>query len=111
MTEFIQVMTTLATEAEARRLAGLLVEARLAACVQIIGPLTAVYRWQGKVETAAEYQLLIKSRQALYEQLAARIKAEHPYQVPEILAVPVVAGGADYLQWLAGELQDGDRQE
>lgn len=106
MTEYIQVMTTVANQADATRIAALLVEAKLAACVQIIGAVTSIYRWQGKLETGAETLLLIKSRQDLFPALAELITANHPYEVPEILAVPVVAGGASYLSWLAGELQD-----
>lgn len=106
MTDYIQVVTTMADPAEARRLAELLVEARLAGCVQLVGPMTSVYRWQGKVRTEAETMLLIKSRQDLFPALADFIAAHHPYEVPEILAVPVVAGTQSYLNWLAGELRD-----
>lgn len=106
MSEYIQVMTTVANQADATRIAGLLVEAKLAGCVQIVGPVTSVYRWQGKVETGAETLLLIKSRQDLFLALTELIKANHPYEVPEILAVPVVAGAPSYLGWLAGELRD-----
>lgn len=106
MTEYIQVMTTVAKQADATRIATLLVEARLAACVQIIGAVTSIYRWQGKLETGDETMLVIKSRQDLFPALAELIAANHPYEVPEILAVPVVVGGASYLSWLAGELRD-----
>jgi len=106
MTKYIQVMSTVPNQAAATRIAGLLVEARLAGCVQIIGPVTSMYRWQGKVESASEILLLIKSRQDLFPAVVEVITANHPYEVPEILAVPVVAGGPAYLNWLAGELRD-----
>ncbi len=105
MTDFVQVMTTLENEKEAKQLARRLVEKRLAGCVQIIGPLTSVYQWQGKIDTADEYLLLIKSKQDLFPDLEAEIRANHPYDVPEILAVPIINGAAPYLNWLAGELR------
>lgn len=105
MTDYIQVMTTMADQAAARRLAEMLVEARLAGCVQLVSPMTSVYRWQGRVQTETETLLLIKSRQELFPALAEFIIANHPYEVPEIMAVPVVAGGQSYLNWLAGELR------
>jgi periplasmic divalent cation tolerance protein len=106
MTEYIQVMTTVPGQEVATRIAELLIDSRLAGCVQIIGPVTSVYRWQGKVETGAETMLLVKSRQDLFSSLAELIIANHPYEVPEILAVPVVAGGQSFLDWLSGELRD-----
>ena len=105
MTHFVQVITTVANQEDGRRLAEQLVEERLAACVQIVGPLTSVYRWQGNIESAGEFQLLIKSSQNLYGELEAWLMANHPYEVPEILALPVVAGGGSYLDWLQKELK------
>ena len=104
----IQVITTTETKASAQAIAHALVEKRLAACVQIIGPITSTYRWQGEIETAEEWMCLIKSRRDLYEALEEAIREVHPYDVPEILAVPVVAGSKDYLEWLNGELRKGD---
>lgn len=106
MSEYIQVATTVATAEEAGALAGLLVEKRLAACVQVLGPMTSHYRWQGKIETAGEYLCLAKSRAALYPALEAAIKAVHPYEVPEIIATPVIAGSKEYLAWLGAELKE-----
>ena len=108
MTDTIQVITTTETKADAQAIARALVEKRLAACVQIIGPITSTYWWQGEIETAEEWLCLIKSRRDLYEALEEAIQEVHPYEVPEILAVPVVAGGRDYLEWLDGELQEGE---
>lgn len=106
MHEYIQVATTVATEEEARAIAGLLVEQRLAACVQVIGPMTSHYRWQGKIETAGEYLCLAKSRVALYPEIEAAIKAIHPYEVAEIIATPIIAGSDAYLAWLTAEVKE-----
>lgn len=98
--EYLQVMTTTATQDDAHRIARALVEQRLAACVQVIGPLTSIYWWQEAVEEAQEYLCLIKTRRDRFEALAAAIRTLHPYEVPEILAVPVAAGNPSYLAWL-----------
>lgn len=105
MSGFVQIVTTVETAADARRIATALLEQRLAACVQIVGPITSHYWWQGKIEQASEYQCLIKSRQDLFAAVEAAIVAIHPYQTPEILAMPVVAGGNGYLAWLHAELR------
>ena len=105
MATTIQVSTTTERETDAQTIARALTENRLAACVQIIGPITSTYRWQGEIETAEEWLCLIKSRRDLYEALEEVIREVHPYDVPEILAVPVVAGSEDYLDWLNGELK------
>jgi len=84
----------------ALRLAHALVERKLAACVNILSPCTSVYRWQGTLETAAEVPLLIKTRAALYDDVEAAIKSLHPYDLPEIIAVPVARGLPGYLEWL-----------
>ena len=104
MTPFIQVVTTLADKTSAERLAGQLLEQRLAACVQI-SPCTSWYRWQGKIEQGEEMICTIKSRRDLFPELCRAIRVLHPYQVPEILASQVVAGGEEYLHWLSQELR------
>ena len=106
MNEYIQVATTVATEEEAEAIAGLLVEQRLAACVQVIGPVTSHYRWQGNIETAGEYLCLAKSRATLYPEIEAAIKSIHPYEVAEIIAMPVIAGSKEYLAWLGAEVKE-----
>jgi periplasmic divalent cation tolerance protein len=100
MNEYIQVVTTAERQEDARRIADLLVAKRLAACVQIVGPVTSVYRWQGKVESAEEWQCLIKTRHALADDVAEAIREVHPYDLPEIIAVPIVTGSREYLTWL-----------
>ena len=96
------VMTTVAKRTEAQRLARKIVAARLAACVQTM-PIRSVYRWQGRVESAAEHLLLVKTRAALAKPLTAFIRKHHTYQVPEIVTVPVTGGLPAYLRWLADE--------
>ena len=105
MTDVIQVLTTTETEADARRIADTLVNDGLAACVQVFGPVTSTYRWRGKVETAQEWLCIIKSTQELYDDLEAAVRKLHPYEVPEILAVPVCAGSEQYLDWLKGSVK------
>jgi periplasmic divalent cation tolerance protein len=95
------VLTTLETQEDGERLAGLLVESELAACVQILPPMISIYRWQGSIERASEVLLLIKTTLAAYPRLETVIKENHPYQTPEIVALRVEAGLADYLSWLA----------
>ena len=107
MASYIQVLTTTETKADAQAIAHAVVEKRLAGCVQAIGPITSTYRWQGEIETAEEWLCVIKSRQDLYEALEEAILEAHPYDVPEILAVPVTAGSNGYLEWLDSELRMG----
>ena len=108
MTDYIQLITTTETRVAAQAIATALVEKRLAGCVQIVGPITSTYWWEGKIETAEEWLCLIKSRRDLYREVEKAIREVHPYDVPEILAVPVAAGSRPYLEWLDGELRKGD---
>jgi len=101
--ETIQVITTTATKEEAQRIATALVESGLADCVQIVGPVTSVYRWQGKIETSEEWQCHVKTRGALYARVEVAILEVHSYDCPEILVVPIETGAVDYLQWLRVE--------
>ena len=87
----------------ATRIAEALVARRLAACVNVLGGCTSVYRWQGEVERAEEVPVLIKTRVARYPEVEALIRQLHPYELPEIIAVPVTHGLPDYLQWVAEE--------
>src|SRR5262245_14091381 len=99
------VLTTLEKQEDGERLATLLVEAALAACVQIMPSMTSIYRWQGAVERANEVLLLIKTTRAAYPRLETTIKENHPYQTPEIIALPVEAGSEEYLSWLAASVK------
>jgi len=104
MPDYVQVITTTELREDADRIAQALVGERLAACVQVLGPITSTYRWKGQIETAEEWQCWIKTRRELYDQLEQAIRRLHPYEVPEILAVPVLAGSPPYLAWLDGEV-------
>jgi periplasmic divalent cation tolerance protein len=99
MSEQGVLLTTLPSQEDARRLAHLLVEEKLAACVQMM-PIDSVYRWEGKVQNEGEVLLLIKTRTALFDAAMARIKAKHPYTVPEIVGWPFSAGHLPYLNWI-----------
>ena len=101
MTPYVVVLVTAGSAEEAERLARTLVGERLVACANVVGPVRSIYRWQGSVEDAAEYLLVLKARAADVAALEARVRALHSYEVPEILALPVEAGSAPYLAWLA----------
>jgi periplasmic divalent cation tolerance protein len=103
MTDYIQVVTTTEHQEDAERIARTLVEERLAACVQVSAPIISTYRWQGQIETAREWQCWAKTRRDLYEQVEQAIRRLHPYELPEILAMPILAGSGDYLAWLERE--------
>jgi periplasmic divalent cation tolerance protein len=111
MTDHIQVLTTTSSREEAERIARTLVKARLAACAQVLGPLTSTYRWQGAIETSREWLCVAKSRRELYDAIETAIRGTHSYQVPEILAVPVVAGSAEYLAWLDQQVRREEGNE
>ncbi|MDT0450808.1 divalent-cation tolerance protein CutA [Streptomyces hesseae] len=99
----LMVITTTDSERAARALVASVVGHRLAACAQIDGPVTSVYHWKGAIESTAEWRVVLKTTAARYPELEARIKAEHSYDVPEIIATEITAGGADYLAWLRAE--------
>lgn len=101
--EALLVLTNLPDAESARALAAQLVENRLAACVNVLAPCRSVYRWQGKIETAAEVPILIKTTRAAYPRLEKIIREHHPYELPEIIALPVEAGLPGYLAWVAQE--------
>ena len=105
MTDKIVVLNTCATREEAERIARRLVELRLAACVNLIGGVRSVYHWQGKVDESEEVLLVIKSNRGLFPQLREALAREHSYEVPEVVALPVVDGSEAYLAWLDRELQ------
>ena len=99
---FVVVTTTVDGESPARQLARRIVEARLAACVQLF-PIHSIYRWKGKVESADEYLLLAKTRKSLSGKLVRFVRAHHSYEVPEITVTPILGGWGDYLRWIAEE--------
>lgn len=103
MREVLLLLTNLPDEASAEVLAGHLVEHRLAACVNQLAPARSTYRWQGRVEQASEIPLLIKTTRERYAAVEAAVRALHPYDVPELVAVPVEIGLAAYLDWVVQE--------
>ena len=102
--EFGIVLTTVATPDDARRLADGLLEKRLAACVQILA-IQSAYRWKGAIQREPEQLLLIKTRAALWPAVEAHLRANHAYETPEIVWLPIAAGSPDYLRWLAAETE------
>ena len=101
------VLTNLPDRAAAERLADILIEKRVAACVNILAPCRSVYRWKGAVQHDEEHPLLIKTAAERYPDLEAAIRAAHPYELPEIIAVPIERGLPAYLEWLAAEAAPG----
>jgi periplasmic divalent cation tolerance protein len=100
MQTYIQITTTTETKEQAEKIARHLVESKLAACVQITGPITSIYRWKGKMENSQEWLCLIKTREDFFDKVEAAIKKLHPYETPEIVAVPIVKGSREYLNWI-----------
>ena len=103
MTDFIQVFMTAEKKEEAENIASAMVEKRLAACAQLLGPIRSTYWWEEKIETSDEWLCIMKSRKDLFEKLEKGIREMHPYDVPEIVALPIVSGSRDYLEWLGQE--------
>jgi len=102
-TDAYLVITNLPDRESAARLAHALIEKHLAACINILSPCRSVYRWKGKTEGAEEFPMLIKSTRDRYAELEAAIRADHPYELPEIIAVPLAGGLPAYLEWVAAE--------
>ena len=106
----IVITTTVSTKDQAAKIAQSLIEARLAACVQTSGPITSVYRWHGAIETAEEWLCTAKTTFARYAELEQAIRALHPYEQPEIIAVAAVAGDEGYIRWVRDEVGEaGDK--
>lgn len=104
MTDKAVILTTTASEAEASKIASVLVEQRLAACVNIVPRVHSIYYWQGKAERGEEYLLLIKSSLQLQEKVRATVRSLHSYQVPEFVVLRIEAGSDEYLSWMAESL-------
>ncbi len=97
---YIIILVTTSGKQEAEKIVQNLLENKLIACANIIGPVSSVFRWSGKIEKAEEYLALMKTRKDLFEKVEAAVKALHSYEVPEILAIPIVEGSKAYLKWL-----------
>jgi periplasmic divalent cation tolerance protein len=104
MTDKIVVLSTASSAAEAEAIARRLVEERLAACVNVVTGVRSFYRWKGKIENSPEWLLVIKSSRGRFEELRAALEKLHSYEVPEAIALPVVEGAENYLNWMEGEL-------
>ena len=104
MTEYIQIYTTTENKDDAGMIAETVVKKRLVACAQVVGPITSTYWWEGKIEESKEWLCIMKSRKDLYDRLEEAILDVHSYDVPEIVAVPIVSGSQSYLQWLNKEV-------
>jgi len=103
MNEYLQVFTSVEKREDADLIASTVVRKRVAACAQILGPIQSTYWWKGKVEEAGEWLCVMKTRKELFSALEKEIKNIHPYEVPEIIALPIVAGSKSYLQWIDDE--------
>ncbi len=104
MNRFIVVYVTVESAEEGKRLASALVEERLAACVNRLGPVQSTYRWKGQVERSEEHLLIIKTSEGLFDRLNKRVQELHSYSVPEVIALPIVDGNEGYLKWLEDQL-------
>jgi periplasmic divalent cation tolerance protein len=104
MSDLIQVTTTTGTRDVAERIAVELVDRRLAACVQVSGPIQSTYRWQGRVESSEEWLCTAKTSREQLDAIRELLKRLHPYEVPELIAMPIVDGSEAYLKWLAEQL-------
>ena len=105
MSEYIQVITSVEKREDAEKIAGILLKNRLAACIQILGPVTSKYLWKGKIENSREWLCIIKSKKNLYKKIQKEILSVHSYDIPEILAFPVADGSKSYLEWINKELK------
>jgi periplasmic divalent cation tolerance protein len=105
MTDKIVILSTASSEEEAGKLANLLVDRSLAACVNVLPRMRSYYRWKGAVESADEWMLVIKSSRALFGEVCTLLAKQHSYEVPEAIAVPILDGAANYLDWLEQNLE------
>jgi periplasmic divalent cation tolerance protein len=106
MTDKIVVFSACDSEEEAEKIARLLIETKLAACVNVFKGVHSFYRWKGAIQNTAEWLLIIKSSRTHFEALRAEIEKVHSYDVPELIAMPIVDGSKNYLSWLENELRD-----
>jgi len=108
--EPLLVLTNLPDVASAEKLAHALIESRAAACVNVLATCRSIYRWKGAVETAVEIPLLIKATRAAYPRVEEIVRVQHPYDVPELIAIPITLGLPSYLDWLATETEKHDQE-
>jgi periplasmic divalent cation tolerance protein len=103
MSDVVLILTTVPGDDSGEEIARLLVDERLAACVNVLPPMVSLYRWRGAVERDVERQLVIKTTASRIQAIQARLCALHPYELPEVLVLPVADGGVDYLEWVVSE--------
>jgi periplasmic divalent cation tolerance protein len=108
MTDKIVVLSTCASAEEAERLARRVIDEHLAACVNVLAPVRSFYRWKGAIEDSAEWLLIIKSTREKFDVLRAALEAAHTYEVPEVIAIPIVDGSPNYLSWIDRALQTAE---
>ena len=97
---YIIVLVTVSSKQEGEKIAHFLLEKKLIACANIIGPVSSHFHWSGKIETAKEYVIILKSKQKLFGEICKAVKAMHSYEVPEIIALPIIEGSNEYLDWM-----------
>jgi periplasmic divalent cation tolerance protein len=107
MAEYIQIFTTTEKKDDAEVISREIVEKRLAACAQVVGPIMSTYWWKEEIERTEEWLCIMKSRRDLYNELENAVKSIHPYEEPEIVALPIVSGSQSYLKWLDQEVKPG----
>lgn len=101
--QYVVVLTTVGSKDDAERIVRSAIESRLAACAQIYGPITSTYWWRGQIEEDEEWACLFKTKESLYKELEELIRKEHPYEIPEIIAIPILKGFEPYLRWVDEE--------
>ncbi|HYI94642.1 MAG TPA: divalent-cation tolerance protein CutA [Bryobacteraceae bacterium] len=103
MSEKIIVFSNCGSQEQAQRVARALVDTHVCACVNIVPGIQSIYRWQGSVQEEAEWMLIIKTRRELFEQLSVELRKNHSYEIPEVIAIPIIEGSPDYLDWIDRE--------
>jgi periplasmic divalent cation tolerance protein len=105
MEKYVVILVTCGNKKEAENIANQLLNEKLIACANIVGPVSSHFHWKGKVESAEEFLALMKTRANLFDAVAERVRAMHSYEVPEVLALPVVDGSSEYLDWMRSNLK------
>jgi len=108
MSPYVVVIVTVANREEAEKIVRSLLEERLIACANIVGPISSIFWWEGKIDEASEFLVFMKSHENHFERLSERVAELHSYEVPEIIALPIIKGSPPYLEWLNASLQPVD---
>lgn len=102
--KYIQVSTTVATKSDALKIAHILANKKLSACTQMIGPILSIYKWKEKLEQSKEWLCVVKTEQKHYKAVEKAIRSIHPYELPEVIATPIVCGSEEYLEWVTKQV-------